>query len=230
MFLLFYLLTFYTMTTLNSYALLDSSDNAYAQIRILQTTSQPAIDGKAQPGKIYNTLTEESHDSLDVVVLGVRKEFRVWPDGNGLSKYPEYISRDMKTLSHLDPETGKKIGEEPLAKSEKWTKRKLNPKARTQYYFIAAVPGDTMPVFFRVDGLATVPAKQFLNKARHTGKQIYEFVTSLSVGELNTRFGKRFIPRFNITSQDLPKDWTPEKSGVVCQKFIEETQKSLPSG
>ena len=72
----------------------DRSDKTYAQLKVLQ---------KGHPGKLFNSLTEETFDELNLIILGVRKEFRVWPEGDGLSKYPKYLSDDLKNLIQLDP-------------------------------------------------------------------------------------------------------------------------------
>lgn len=215
-------------STINSYSLLDQSDTQHATLKILQASSQPVAEGKSEPGKIYNSLTEDSYEKLDLVFLGVRKEFRIWNGQERLSKYPEYVSNDMKTLIRLNPQTGEKIGEEPLWENENWLNRKENKNAKTQYCFLAAIPTEPQPVLFRVVGLGVRHARRFLNQASNSGRQIFEFVTNVSVKQENTNYGSKFVPNFQIGDTPVPEEWR-KKSADLCRKFMEETRHPLPA-
>lgn len=208
----------------DSYALLDNSIKPQVQLKILQTSSQPVTEQKAEAGKIYNTLTQETKDHLDLLILGARREFRVWSENQkGLSKYPEWASDDMNTLIHINPETGQKIGEEPLAQSEVWCHRFDNPRTQTQYCFLAALSGDATPVTFRIHGLGVKPAINFLNQARYSKRQLYEFITRLSVDKQNTSFGLKYVPRLEILDTPLPEKYNREKASNVCNDFIKQS-------
>ena len=214
-------------TTANSYALLDEQDVEYGQLKILQSSTPIVTNGNAEAGKIFHTINEKSYEQLELVLLGVRKEFRVWT-GDSISSYPRYLSDDMKTLVELDPRTGKKIGEEPLEQSEAWIKRKENKYAKTQYFFLAAIPKEKAIAFLRVGGLGYKKARKFLNQARATGKELYQFVTKIGVESANTAFGTKFLPRFAMT--DIPvSDENQRKLMPVCRNFIQQTRKTLPS-
>lgn len=222
----FYFFTTTTMTPVNSYALLDSSDVQYPQIKLLQSGSKEVTEGKCQAGTLLETLSGEISQKLPLIILGVRKEFRVWRDDDKLSKFPEYISNDMKTLRHLNPETGDKIGEEPLQQSEVWLDRKNKKKAKTQYFFLAVHTDSKTPVFFRVGGLGFKRARQFLNQARSTGKQLFEFITELSVASEPSDYGAKYVFDLKKTDQPLPTGWSPEQGAELCQKFM-QAQASL---
>lgn len=218
------------MTPVNSYALLDGTDVQYPQIKLLQAGSKEVTEGKLQPGVFLETLSGEIFHKLPLIILGVRKEFRVWREDDKLSKFPEYISNDMKTLRHLDPETGDKIGEEPLLKSEIWLNRKTRKKAKTQYFFLAIQPNSNTPIFFRVGGLGFKRARKFLNQARSTGKQLYEFVTELSVATEQSQYGSKYVFDLKKTDQPLPAGWNLEQSAQLCQQFIQaQTSLSAPA-
>ncbi len=228
LFLLFVILFFnyqITMTQLtNSYALLDNTIKPQVHLKILQTSSQPVTEEKAEAGKIYNTVTQETKDYLDLLILGVRREFRVWRDNQkGLAKYPEWASDDMNTLIHLNPETGQKISEEPLEQSELWLNRFDNPLAQTQYCFLAALSDNATPVTFRIHGLGVKPARNFLNQARYSKRQLYEFITRLSVEKQNTSFGLKYVPRLEILDTPMPEKYNPERASDVCQDFINQS-------
>jgi hypothetical protein len=209
------------MTTVNSYALLDGTDVQYPQIKLLQSGSKEVTEGKLQAGTFLETFSGEVFQKLPLILLGVRKEFRVWREDDKLSKFPEYISNDMQTLRHLDPETGDKIGEEPLLKSEVWLNRKSKKKAKTQYFFLAIQPDSKTPVFFRVGGLGFKRARKFLNQARSTGKQLFEFVTELSVATEQSQYGSKYVFDLKKTDQPLPSGWNIEKGAQLCQSFIQ---------
>ncbi len=232
---LVYFLTFITMqnATINSYELLDKQDIEYGQLKILQTSSNVSAENKGTPGKILHTLTGEVSDFVEVILLGVRKEFRVWT-GDGISKYPAYLSNDMKVLLHLNTKTGEKIAEEPLEESEVWKNRMNNQNAKTQYYFLALTPEDSRPVFIRIGGLGFKRARSFLNQAQAKGKQLYEFITKISVEQENSRFGAKFVPLFTITDAPMPKEFQAEVITPVFLRFLEETRHpalpALPAG
>lgn len=218
------------MSNANSYALLDSDDNSYAQLKILQTSSAPVIEKKASPGCIYNTLTEEPLKDVEIVILGVRKEFRVWKP-EGLGKYPEYLSNDMQNLIRLDPDSGEEISYESLEESELWKNRKRNKQAKTQYYFLASFLDSPNPIFFRTGGLGFQRARRFLNKTRASGRQLYEFVTNIRVAEESTPYGLKYVPDFSISDTPVP-EWLKEKAVSLCLNFINQTNqtRSLPAG
>jgi len=214
-------------TIVNSYALLDKTNPEYSQIKILQTSSNPVLEGKSAPGKLYHSLTGKIYDTLDVVLMAVRLEFRVW-SGDSIDQYPLFLSDDMKTLVQLDPKTGEKVGQEPLEQSEYWINRKQQKNAKTQYFFLGILPKEKQLVFLRIGGMGFKRAKTFLNQARASGKQLYQFVTRIGVGQENSAFGPKFVPEFTMTEIPVPGEFL-EKIIPVCQNFLAQGNRAVPA-
>jgi hypothetical protein len=135
----------------------------------------------------------------------------------------------MKTLTYLDPETGEAKKSELLETSTVWKNRFQEKNAKTQYFFLAAMPDNPIPVFFRVSGLSFKRATRFLNQARFRKMQLYDFITKVSVDEESTKFGKKYVLDFQITDRPVPEKWK-DKAAQTCRHFIETSQNLLPDG
>lgn len=193
---------------------IDSSDIKIPTIKILQTNSDEVQDEIGKAGQLYNTVSKQPVDSMDLVFLKVSKTRTMFPAEFSKSSRPECRSNDA-----INKFSG--IGASKCADCEysQW-KDGETPRCTMSYAILAVDTKTNQPVKFYARGANVSITKDFISallprlKTKSGSLGLFTFIIRLSTvkvkGEKGTYNSIVYTPVGRVTAQqyqDLDKQY-----------------------
>ena len=169
-----------------------TEDMQLPEVRLIQRTGGDwAKERGGKPGQLYNTITDEITDELEVVVVDIMSGRTKWGEDIS-SQGPECSSNDAKSMRSLN---GDDCSTCEYRLDTPWA---VDPAERRKYcnlnYTVLAITlADMTPVVIRAHGVSAKPARELiaqlrLNKALRG--EYYRAVVNVKSQEKETPFGK----------------------------------------
>ncbi|MDF2841725.1 MAG: 57, gp57 [Herbinix sp.] len=193
---------FATESGVTGLEVLDNTDLKLPKFKIVQMTSEEFTKDNITPGKFYNTVTKESFDTLECILLAVGKSRVMWPAQFKRGDKPLCRSFDGKEKTE-----GCGDGVCSSCQYSQWpkddSKGKDNKPPCTMGYVWLAMDSENHPFRLSAQGSSVSPTKDFLNaiapKLRRGKKQlgIFIFKMALTTEKLSNDKGTYYVLKYN---------------------------------
>jgi hypothetical protein len=187
---------------------LDQTDLKLPKVKIVQMTSEEFTKDGVKPGSFYNSVTKESHDELNCILLALGKSRVMWP--------PQFKRGDKPLCRSFN---GKKKTEgcgDGVCESCQYAQWGANGEKAdcTMGYVWLMLDDENRPCRFSAQGASVSPTKDFINsvapKLKRGGKQlgIFVFKVKLSTEKQMNDKGTYFTVKYDIVGTINPEDYT----------------------
>jgi hypothetical protein len=172
----------------------DQSDIQLPRISITQAMSQQFKDGKCKIGQIWDNVSEDAFDKLDVIPLFVFKQRLKFVVGKGL------VCRSDDALQCTSGEHGAGFICKTCPDSQ-WGEESEAPKCSLCYNFICIDLTRRVPCVVPMMRSATVTARNWISKSQLTGKSMFAFKYEITSSTKKSPKGEFCFPLVKINGQ-----------------------------
>lgn len=168
----------------------DQSDIQLPRIGVTQAMSQQFKDGKCKIGQLWDNVSEEAYDSIELIPLFVFKTRMKFQMGKGL------VCRSEDAMLCSSGEHGKGFSCKACPDSA-WGENKA-PECALCYNFVCIDINRKVPAVVPMMRSATITAKNWISKSQLTGKSMFAFKYMLSTASKKSPKGEFSTPVVKI--------------------------------
>lgn len=172
----------------------DQSDVQLPRIGVTQAMSQQFKDGKCKIGQLWDNITEEAFDQLELIPLFVFKTRLKFQVGKGL------VCKSDDALLCAGGEHGAGFSCKACPDSQ-WGDNSEAPKCALCYNFVCVDINRKVPILVPMMRSASLVAKNWISKSQLTGKSMFAFRYTLSTTTKKAAKGDFSSPVVKINGQ-----------------------------
>lgn len=209
----------------------DQTDLKLPKVKIVQMTSEEFTKDGIAPGSFYNTVTKESSETLDCVLLALGKSRVMWP-----AQFKRGDKPLCRSFDGINKTEG--CGEAKCAKCDYavWPEDGGTPPC-TQGYVWLAVDAEGRPFRISAQGSSVSPTKDFINavapklRRGNTSLGIFVFKIRLSTEKLSNDKGTYFIIKYSLIGTIEPSKYSEFEglSASLRELFLQAIDKDTKS-
>ena len=209
---------------------LGREDMAIPEIKLVQYVGGDlAKQSGAKPGDFYCSLTDETLQEFDLVIVSMQKNRTYWGRSDILDEPPECASLDARSMLSLN---GDNCADCEYRSETPWllTTEERRKKCLINYNIVGIKLPEQMPVILRSSGISAQSAKELYTQLvlnRQLGGAWYKAKTHVTSVPKKSSAGDAFAIRFS--KLELLPENTLSETRNLSQQLL-GTQVALPEG